>query len=176
MSESTDKEAVVAALDKDVSRLSAIETELQRLAAEHQAELASLATEYARRMDPLVTERKGLMDGVAASFVQHQALLLVGRIKTVVLRAGRLSARMSTSVEVTDEEAAIAYLRRRGWLHRFATREKWKTSKSKLGKDPALAAKIPGVEVRTIERLTLKFNRPLKEQFRDLFPFRRQIS
>lgn len=176
MSESPDKAEVVRLLDEKVKRLAAIAADLLGLDSEHEEELAALTAEYARRVDPLTAEQTQLMNEVAELFSQHRLMLLPGKLKTLVLRSGRLSARRAKSVEVTDEAKAIAFLRRRGWLHRFATRAAWKTSKTLLSKDLDLAAKIPGVEVREVERLTLTLARPLKQQVRDLFPHRREIS
>lgn len=155
--------------------LADVDKEIEALHLEHRKAVDAVNEQYTARLDPLVEDREALVDKIKGFFVTHRKEL-TGNTKHIELRAGTLSARETSSIEVDDEDSAIDYLRRHHWLRRFATRGKWKLNKAALRKDPwQRATRIPGIRLVVRERLTITLNKPLKEHVRDLNPLRRSL-
>ncbi len=159
-----------------LERLSKVRNQIDDLTLQQTAEIEKVKQKYAPQIDPLVAERNSLMDQVAAFFTEHRDEL-TKKAKSVMLRAGRLSARKAAlAVEIDNEAAAIKFLRRRGWLRRFAYRPGWKLDRAALKREQDDAAKIPGVRFVQTERLTATFEDPRAELVRDLEPLRRDLD
>ncbi len=116
-----------------------------RLQGELNKKVASLQEDYGKRIETHKDAEKKLIDALLSAALPNFAQLVSPGTRTIKLRSGEVALRDNPgAIEVTDEAAAINYLRRRGLLGRY-TRVKRTLDKTALKKNLKLLLRLPGV-------------------------------
>lgn len=161
------------AIERHLSELSDVETELRALDAAKDKKIKAIVDEYAPQVDPLTVRRDELTAEIAKLWVEHEAELTTGHGKTAIYRNGTLSSRSSQgSLVIEDKNAAMKYLRSRGLLRRFTKVGERTIVKDALKKERDLVEKMPGVHLDVPEHLHIKLVRVKIELKQLLNPFR----
>lgn len=175
--EQRQRDAKLEELNRLVSQAGFAGSELEELQAKMDREIQAVQQTYAPLIDSRVKQRDRAVDKIAKIIEEHWDFVMDGKPgKTLKLRAGDIVRRSTSKVEVTDARKALAWLRRRKLLRRFTTQAEPALSKSKLGKEPKVLAKMPGAELVTGENMTIKPVKTNSELVRELHPMRRPVS
>lgn len=162
--------------EKDLARLSAVQTELMSLKAKRQAEIEEINSKYGPMVDPLETESSKLVDKITARTRSNRKVLFPDDSKTLSYRSGTLSIKSSPgSLIVEDEGVVVRYLRRMGKLRAFTTIGKRSINKRALKADPEFVSKAPGMYIDQPESLSVKLRHPQAEIVQVIEPFKRKV-
>ena len=155
------------------------DSELIKLNLEQDAEIREIVAKYAGRIDKFSAHRAAAVDKIHAIISDEENWKLVAedsKTKTLTFRSGTIKRRATTKIEILDAAAGLKWLRAKAMLRRFTTQAEPTISKTKLGKEPNVLAKIPGVVQLKGENMTVKPVKTQAEIERDLHPMRRSIG
>lgn len=132
---------------------------------------------YGPKTDVVTAEREELVDRITSIYSVHRDFLTEGKGKMVVLRGGTLSAKLTaTSLVVDNEKVAMRYIKRMGRLRMFTRLGKRTLDKDALKKDPEFVDKAPGMHLDQPENLTIKLPKLGIERIRRLHPLRTTLD
>jgi phage host-nuclease inhibitor protein Gam len=122
------------------------------------ARVQTLKDRHGSEIEALKQHEASLIDQLVGLVVPKFALLAVKGTKTIKLRSGEISIRLSPeSLEVTDDEdAIIRRIRKQGGLRKFTRLGKRTLDKAALKKNPAFVARIQGLAIVRRQQLTIK--------------------
>jgi phage host-nuclease inhibitor protein Gam len=163
-------------LEKHLKDLTTVDHALTTLQGEVDVKTQAIVNLYAPRVDPLTKRRAALVDEITKLFEANREVLLADG-KTIVTRAGTLSASFGKeAINIDDEAAAMAYARKQGMLKRVTKVGKRTFVKEWLKKFPDFVAKCPGMLLHRTEFLHIKLIKTRVEIKRDLTPYRRALE
>jgi phage host-nuclease inhibitor protein Gam len=171
------RDQLLKRLNSLVSAAGYADSQLSDVQTRMDAEIKVITDKYGPKVDELTKRRERAVDSVQKIIeAQWDVIQPDAKSKTIKLRAGDISRRSTSKIEILDAKKALAWLRRRAILRRFTTQAEPAISKTKLAKEPAVLAKIPGVQQVTSENMTVKPVKAQTEMVRDLHPLRRSIG
>ncbi len=141
--------------------------------AEMNRKIDALRTEYGAKADPRVARAEQIKAELRTIIIEYRPRLFTGKSKTLVLRNITVSLRNADSIEVTDFDQAIRFLRAKRLIKRFVTRKVTLTiNKKALGENHDLARTIPGIEIQLKERATFTLPKVASKPYVELNPQR----
>lgn len=138
--------------DAEVARLEAL------IAQEKQRAIEAIDAKYQSLLSDAINARARHIKSIQAIVGDDAkwAIVLSGaRGKTLKLRSGEISRRLTSKTEVSDEDAVIAGLRKVGRLRAF-TKVKVTLDRQKLLRARELVRKLKGIEIVDGENMVLK--------------------
>lgn len=172
-----------AAYKQDLARMDGLVTivansqrNIEQLAAEYEQRIAPFKELLAREVDPFSTARDASLDELAVLMARVMSSPYLSG-KSVSLRAGTISVRTATSIEVHDESLLMKLARRLRILRLVSEQPRRKIVKSKIAKllkeRPDLVDKLSeAVGERENSRMTVKLPETQAELVRDVHPLR----
>jgi phage host-nuclease inhibitor protein Gam len=109
-------------------------------------------------IEALKQSEASLTDQLVKLVVPKFVFLAIKGTKTIRLRHGEISLRLSPeSLELSEDEAVIIRrIRKQGGLRKFTRMGKRTLDKAALKKDPAFVAKIPGLAIVRRQHLSIR--------------------
>lgn len=141
--------------------LEALSAAMQKLDSEQASmdeEIRAIKERYAPRIDELSSERDGLVEELATLSQEHWEELRKPGTKSILLRAGEISKKLSQpALQVEgDEETIVKRIGRHGGLRAFTRVGKRTLDKAKLKAAPGFVEKIKGIQIVQTENLVIK--------------------
>jgi phage host-nuclease inhibitor protein Gam len=131
-------------LTEAVASLGRMKEEQQTLTAERDRRIAEINAEYGPAIQTLDEGITSAMQRIGAYVKKHHNRLFAGGTKHADTEAGRVAIQTGATItKVTDEDAAVAFLKRKRGKLADCLKTKHSLDKNKL---KALQAEVPGVE------------------------------
>ena len=152
---------VVTRLEQLLQSLGDNESQLKRIKNEIDKKMRTIVASYAPKTDLLTARREEDIAEITKLYNAHREALTAGGGKTIMLRGGTLSARMTPhSLEISSDKEVEEYLRKKGLWRRFSTQPKRKLSVSALKAAIDVVAAAPDHIMKRVRHENLIINLP----------------